>query len=154
MTVRLTRFTVAAAIILLLGPAIGVALILVRTSDDQKQSAEGLVLYQQQCASCHGVNLEGQPNWRRRNPDGSLRAPPHDETGHTWHHPDDQLFAMTKFGPAVLAPAGSGYQSSMPGFEDKLSDQQIRNILEAIKQYWPKNVRQRQAEITRAYSSE
>ena len=151
---RTTRITVAGAVFLMLGPAIGMALLLMRNSDDRKQPTEGLALYQQHCASCHGVKLEGQPNWRQRNPNGSLRAPPHDETGHTWHHPDDQLFAMTKFGPAVLAPAGSGYQSSMPGFEGKLSDQQIRNIMEAIKQYWPESVRQRQAEITRAYSSE
>ena len=41
--------------------------------------------YQEYCASCHGVNLEGQANWRSRNQDGTLPAPPHDETGHTWH---------------------------------------------------------------------
>jgi len=42
--------------------------------------------YQELCASCHGVNLEGQPNWREYKADGSLPAPPHDEAGHTWHH--------------------------------------------------------------------
>ena len=146
MRVRPTRFIVAVTVVSMLGPAIGTGLLLVRTSAAQKQPAEGLVLYQQHCASCHGVNLEGQPNWRRRSPDGSPRAPPHDETGHTWHHPDDQLFAMTKLGDTP--------QSAMPAFKDTLSDQQIWNILEAIKLYWPENVRQRQAEITRAYSSQ
>ena len=27
-----------------------------------------------------------------------LPAPPHNETGHTWHHPDEMLFAITKYG--------------------------------------------------------
>lgn len=45
--------------------------------------ALGEVLYQQQCAACHGPDLEGQPNWRLRNDDGTLPAPPHDITGHT-----------------------------------------------------------------------
>ncbi|MCY4361382.1 MAG: c-type cytochrome, partial [Gammaproteobacteria bacterium] len=43
----------------------------------------GQTLYQEQCAACHGANLEGQPNWRSANDDGTLPAPPHDETGHT-----------------------------------------------------------------------
>ena len=54
--------------------------------------------YQEHCASCHGVNLEGQPNWREYKADGSLPAPPHDETGHTWHHDTKMLFEYTKFG--------------------------------------------------------
>ena len=52
--------------------------------------------YQEYCASCHGVNLEGQSNWRSRNEDGTLPAPPHDETGHTWHHETEMLFEYTK----------------------------------------------------------
>ena len=45
----------------------------------------GRTVYLQNCASCHGIQLEGQKNWRRRNSEGYLPAPPHDETGHTWH---------------------------------------------------------------------
>ena len=41
---------------------------------------------------------------------------------HTWHHPDKQLFEMTKFGPGAMVP---GYQNDMPGFEDTLSDADI-----------------------------
>jgi hypothetical protein len=43
----------------------------------------GKVVYAEQCASCHGTNLEGQPNWRHRLPNGRMPAPPHDATGHT-----------------------------------------------------------------------
>jgi mono/diheme cytochrome c family protein len=60
--------------------------------------AQGKALYAESCASCHGANLEGQPDWRTPGPDGRLPAPPHDETGHTWHHPDRVLFQYTKLG--------------------------------------------------------
>ncbi len=58
----------------------------------------GRVVYALYCASCHGVVVR-RPNWRQqRDADGYLPAPPHDETGHTWHHPDSYLFLMTKYG--------------------------------------------------------
>jgi len=50
--------------------------------------ALGQQVYAARCASCHGANLEGQPNWQQELPTGGLPAPPHDETGHTWHHND------------------------------------------------------------------
>jgi hypothetical protein len=62
-------------------------------------------------ALCHGANLEGQPNWRKPLPNGRLPAPPHDRTGHTWHHSDKQLFDMVKNGTAAMMP---GYETDMP----------------------------------------
>jgi len=114
--------------------------------DDAAQVAQGRQVYASQCASCHGGRLPGQPNWRQRQPNGRLPAPPHDETGHTWHHPDDLLFALTKEGPAALTR--SAYQSDMPAFAGKLSDQDIWAVLAFIKSRWPKGVRERQAAIT------
>jgi mono/diheme cytochrome c family protein len=103
--------------------------------------ARGQQLYAQHCASCHGANLEGQPDWRRQRPDGRLPAPPHDASGHTWHHPDAQLFLLTKHGPAALVP---GYQSDMPAFEGILDDAQIGAVLAFIKSTWPLDIRARQ----------
>ena len=94
---------------------------------DARQLALGAQVYAQNCASCHGARLEGQPQWRRRLPNGRMPAPPHDESGHTWHHPDDMLFGMTKYGIARYAPPG--YESDMPAFAGKLSDDQIRAVL-------------------------
>ena len=51
----------------------------------------GRALYEQHCAACHGANLEGQPDWRSPDESGLYPAPPHDETGHTWHHDDAML---------------------------------------------------------------
>lgn len=96
--------------------------------------AQGEIFYQQHCGSCHGVNLEGQPNWRRRNDDGTLPAPPHDASGHTWHHPDELLFEITKLGTSAVV--GGGYKSTMEGFGDRLSDQEIWAVLSFIKSQW------------------
>ena len=101
--------------------------------------------YVTQCASCHGRNLEGQPNWRQRLPDGTLPAPPHDETGHTWHHSDKVLFDITKYGGQRGMRAG--FKSAMPGFSVKLTDREINAVLAYIKSRWPEPVRQRQALI-------
>lgn len=108
---------------------------------DAATLARGRQLYAQHCASCHGAELEGQPNWRQRGPDGRLPAPPHDATGHTWHHPDAQLFELTKRGPAGLVP---GYASDMPAFGEVLGDDEIRAVLLYIKSTWPAEIRARQ----------
>jgi mono/diheme cytochrome c family protein len=98
------------------------------------------MVYRQYCASCHGARLEGQPEWRTRKADGKLPAPPHDETGHTWHHPDVQLFPLTKHGlRPPLAP--DGYKSDMPAFDGTLTDEDIWAVLAFIKNSWPPRIR-------------
>ncbi|WP_366554820.1 c-type cytochrome [Aquibaculum sediminis] len=115
-------------------------------SNDPALVAQGQEVYATACASCHGADLEGQTNWRERGPDGRLPAPPHDETGHTWHHSDRQLFEITKYGVERFAPAG--YESDMPAFEDNLSDEEIRAVLAYIKSRWPESERRSQARAT------
>lgn len=100
--------------------------------------SEGAAIYVEACASCHGVNLEGQPDWRSPDDAGMLPAPPHNAQGHTWHHPDDLLFAITKHGSAAVV--GRGYRSNMLGFGDTLSDGQIVAVLAYIKSTWPDRV--------------
>ena len=116
--------------------------------DDQSYVAQGQQLYRTACASCHGVQLEGQANWQDRGSDGLLPAPPHDASGHTWHHPDDVLFKLTKLG--VTPFAGPDYRSTMPAFGDKMSDDDILAVLSYIKSTWPSEIRRRQDAITEA----
>jgi mono/diheme cytochrome c family protein len=111
------------------------------------QVALGQTIYAENCASCHGDRLQGQPNWRERKPDGRLPAPPHDASGHTWHHPDDVLFGIVKEGLAKYAPPG--YESDMPAFGGRLSDDQIQAVLAYIKDTWPKDIQTRQAAISK-----
>ncbi len=112
----------------------------------------GATLYADNCASCHGADLEGQPNWRSPDETGLLPAPPHDETGHTWHHDDALLFNYTKLGGSVAMErlGVTRIKSAMPGFGDSLSDQEIWNILAFIKSTWPKRQRQIQEVRTQA----
>ncbi len=113
--------------------------------DDRRLVALGQSVYGTHCAECHGADLEGQPNWRQRQADGTLPAPPHDASGHTWHHPDELLFTITKKGGQHLAPAD--FKSGMPGFEDLLSDEEILASLAFIKSRWPREIRARQAQM-------
>ncbi len=117
------------------------------TARDAAQIAEGRMVYQQNCASCHGVNLEGQPNWKTPNEEGNLPAPPHDASGHTWHHPDGVLLRIVNEGSAKYI--GGGYESDMPGFKGVLSDGQIAAVLKFIKSTWPKRERDYQARLSR-----
>lgn len=118
----------------------------VADADDAVQVALGKKIYAAYCAACHGARLEGQANWRQRLPDGSFRAPPHDDTGHTWHHSDSHLFAYTKSGGKALAPPG--FNSTMPGFGSQLGDGDIWAVLAFIKSRWPRSIQIRQAGIT------
>jgi mono/diheme cytochrome c family protein len=109
--------------------------------------ALGKTIYTEHCASCHGEKLEGQRDWKSPLPSGRMPAPPHDASGHTWHHPDGVLFRITKEGPAVVV--GGGYQSDMPGFGNVLPDEEIRAVVAFIKSTWPERERAYQAEISR-----
>jgi len=107
--------------------------------------AQGKTIYGEQCASCHGPNLGGEPNWRQRKPNGRMPAPPHDVSGHTWHHPDIALFKTTKFGTSAMV--GGTYKSEMLGYEDILSDQEIIEVLSYIKSTWPEHIIERHDQI-------
>ena len=94
----------------------------------------GKEIYAQNCASCHGINLEGHANWRQRDANGYMLAPPHNESGHTWHHSDDYLFSMTKYGIENIID--KKYPNNMPVYERQLSDEQIIAALSYIKSTW------------------
>lgn len=103
---------------------------------------QGAVLYAENCARCHGANLEGAPDWKKPLPDGSLPPPPHDGSGHTWHHPDTLLVK-------IIANGGDpAFSSKMPAFKDKLSEEAMTAILEFIKSQWGKDEREFQWWVT------
>lgn len=120
-------------------------------SDDASVVARGAVIYGQFCASCHGADLKGEPDWKSRDEDGYLPAPPHDETGHTWHHPDALLFAITKQGVGK-ATGIDGYKTRMPVYEPSLTDEEIVAVLSYLKVQWPSDIRKRHDEINANYA--
>lgn len=109
--------------------------------------ALGRQVYDANCASCHGADLKGEPGWRRTNADGFLPAPPHDASGHTWHHADKLLLQIISLGTAEVV--GQGYQSNMPGFADVLSQAEIRAVLDYIKSSWPEKEAAYQRQMSR-----
>ncbi|HYD58726.1 MAG TPA: cytochrome c [Noviherbaspirillum sp.] len=115
---------------------------------DQALVTRGKTIYANQCAVCHGAKLEGQPEWRTRRPDGRLPAPPHDETGHTWHHPDAVLVDIVKNGLVPGRTAPDGYQSDMPAYAQVLSDEDIAAVLAYIKSTWPAEILEMQKDVS------
>jgi mono/diheme cytochrome c family protein len=103
-------------------------------------------VYDIYCVACHGANLEGEAEWKLPNPDGSFRAPPHDASGHTWHHGDGLLTEIIKKGGARIPPnLGS---SHMPAYEGVLTDEEIAAALTYFKSSWPPEILEIQREMS------
>ncbi|MEK9691239.1 MAG: cytochrome c [Pelagibacteraceae bacterium] len=116
------------------------------TTDSKIMIAKGKIAYENNCVSCHQVNLSGAENWKELDEDGHRKAPPLNGTGHTWHHDDKTLHSIIKYGLAKLV---SNYQGKMAGFGDVLNDDEIDNVLAYIKSYWPKEKYQYQIDLNK-----
>lgn len=112
---------------------------------DVKLVAQGQKIYAMHCASCHGARLEGQANWRSKGSDGRFLAPPHDDSGHTWHHSDARLVEIVK----NSFSSASGYQSNMPAFNKVLIDEDIIAVLSFIKSHWSVEHQAKQEKLNR-----
>ena len=115
---------------------------------DSAEIALGQTIYEQHCAACHGFALEGQPDWKTQNEDGTFKAPPHNADGHTWHHADAQLIEAVKLGGSRFDGVDVGGTSPMPAYQDVLSEAEITAVLTYIKSSWPEDIRQAQWEVT------
>lgn len=115
---------------------------------DQNLVSRGKIVYDTHCASCHGAQLQGQAEWRTRLPNGRLPAPPHDESGHTWHHPDAVLFDIVKHGLVPGRTAPDGYESDMPAYKNVMPDADIVSVLAYIKSTWPAEALTAQKEVS------
>lgn len=116
------------------------------TTDSKIMIAKGKIAYENNCVSCHQVNLSGAENWKELDEDGHRKAPPLNGTGHTWHHDDKTLHGIIKYGLAKLV---KNYQGKMAGFGDVLNDDEIDNVLAYIKSYWPKEKYQYQIDLNK-----
>jgi mono/diheme cytochrome c family protein len=107
----------------------------------------GQKVYSENCAECHGEDLEGEPDWQEQNEDNSFRSPPHDASGHTWHHGDKVLIESIRLGGERL-PDNIGGFSDMPAYIDTLTEEKIAAVLTFIKSQWPDDLRRLQWEQT------
>jgi mono/diheme cytochrome c family protein len=116
------------------------------TRDSELMIARGKIIYQNNCISCHQVNLVGVENWKDLDEDGHRKSPPLNGTGHTWHHDDATLHNIIKYGLVKLV---KNYQGKMLGFKDKLKDKDIDSVLAYIKSFWPDDMYQHQINLSK-----
>ena len=116
------------------------------TRDSELMITRGKIAYQNNCASCHQVNLSGAKNWKGLDEDGHRKAPPLNGTGHTWHHDDETLHKIIKYG---LVGIISDYEGKMGGFKDNLNDKDIDSVLAYIKSFWPDDYYQHQINLSK-----
>ncbi|MEE8074666.1 MAG: cytochrome c [Candidatus Binatia bacterium] len=125
MTVSRARFTLAlVAIFIIAAPVEG-------QTDSAEMQSIGAALHAAYCQSCHGD----------RNGKGTSKgASPHNEKGHTWHHPDIQLRDWILNGKP-------GFEA-MPAFKGQLTDNDVEAILVLIKTWWTAEQWEMQADIS------
>ena len=116
------------------------------TRDSELMITKGKIIYQNNCISCHQVNLVGVENWKELDEDGHRKSPPLNGTGHTWHHDDATLHNIIKYGLVKLV---KNYQGKMLGYEDKLKDKDIDSVLAYIKSFWPDDMYQHQINLSK-----
>jgi mono/diheme cytochrome c family protein len=98
--------------------------------NDPALTSRGKVVYAEHCASCHGANLEGQPNWRNGSPTDA--CPPHRTTrpGTLGTTRTGNCSRWVKNGTAAMMP---GYETDMPAYKEILSDADIWAVLSYIE---------------------
>ena len=77
---------------------------------------------------------------------GGSGAPPHNQYGHTWHHPDAQLKDWVINGKLGFL----GFRQ-MPAFKNTLTDPEVDAVLSYIKTSWTEIQRAIQADVTARY---
>lgn len=112
-------------------------------ADDDAVTTQGELVYARNCGNCHGRRLQGQALWQLRDQYEGRRAPPHDATGHTWQHSDEELFTVVKTGKFSTTP--KDIVSYMPAYDKRLSDDDIVAVLAFIKSRWPVGIRASQS---------
>jgi mono/diheme cytochrome c family protein len=107
-----------------------------------ESAGAGRLVYEEHCAKCHGLRLDGRASAPNPADPTAADGPPLDERGRAWQIPDRVLFDVVRNGGAGYAPPG--VTSRMPGFAGRLSDQQIRDALAYVKSRWPDVIRAQQ----------
>lgn len=93
----------------------------------------GRIVYQQNCARCHGDRAQGAPDWHKPDATGKWPPPPLNGTGHAWHHPRTALVRTIREGTLVLG-------GNMPAWGDKLSNADINAVIAWFQQQWPEEL--------------
>ena len=101
-----------------------------------EQVSRGEILYQQNCAVCHGPDGASTPDWQQTDADGNYPPPPLNGTAHTWHHDLDLL-------RRTILEGGARLGGRMPGFEGRLSAAEIDSVIAFFQSRWTDDIYQR-----------
>lgn len=113
---------------------------------DTAQISRGADVFAKNCASCHGDQAQGDPDWRSRDKKtGRFPPPPLDGTAHAWHHPLAQL-------KHVIANGSPGGKGNMPAWKGKLTEQEMDDTIAWFQAKWPDEVYAAWAEISQRAS--
>ncbi len=104
----------------------------------------GKDVYSKNCVTCHKAKGAGDPNWRKRDKEGFLRAPPLNGDAHTWHHSAKWLIKTIRDGSVADA---KGIKGKMPAWKNSLSDQQVIAVVAYIQSLWSEEIFQRWLKI-------
>ncbi len=107
---------------------------------DSSAVLRGKQIYQLHCAMCHGGNAEGAVNWKVPDENLNYPPPPHDDTGHSWHHPDRVIYEAIREG--LRDSLRPDQPVRMQSFGEKLSDAEIRAVLTYFKSLWSREHRE------------
>ncbi len=99
--------------------------------------AQGREVYLRECAECHGERAQGYAD--------HPGAPPLDETGHAWHHPDQQIYDWIVNGKLALAGEG------MPALGDRLSGREVEAVIEYVHSLWTEEQLETQQDVSERY---
>ena len=106
---------------------------------EMTELAIGRSVHRTYCAQCHGIQGVGAPNWAQQHSNGTFPPPPHDSTGHAWHHSDNYLYRIIRDGGKFLEEQSDemlGFVSAMPAWGDSLSPKEIQAVIIYIKSLW------------------
>ena len=122
------------ALIVFLFSAIDTSLADTHRGYEPKMLETGKFLFQENCASCHGINAEGTvKNWHKKNESGKYPPPPLNGTAHAWHHSFKALSHTIRNGTQSIG-------GSMPSWKGKISDKEIGAIIIWLTSLWPDEI--------------
>lgn len=87
--------------------------------------ALGQMIYDVNCASCHGANGEGYASVQN--------APALNGSEHAWHHPDGQILSLIRQGGNMMPAVGANW-----------SDEEVEAVWAYVKQWWTPQQRKAQ----------
>ena len=99
----------------------------------KQQVDSGKMIFQQNCASCHGQNAESIPNWKQTDANGNYPPPPLNGSAHAWHH-DLPLLQRT------VREGGQKLGGLMPPFEKILNSRQIDSAIAYFQSKWADDI--------------